>query len=123
MDISSIVTTLSSINPAAAGLGIMLALAGFVFYKAHNDVSSFNLKDMFIDPDTKLMSLTRFSQFIALAISSWGFIHLVLGNALTETYLSIYMGVYAVSGSASKFIAAYRNKGVDTQPDVVDNKG
>ncbi len=92
-------------------LGFAVLVLAFMLYKAHFADSTFDLKDLIVDSKTNRVSLNKFGQFIALAMSSWGFIYLALNGKLTEFYFMTYMAAWSGTAALNKAIAAYENKG------------
>lgn len=91
-------------------LGIVTALF-VIFYKVQHAPNDFDLKEILIDPDAgNKVSISRFGQLIALIISSWGFVYLVLHNQLTEMYFIGYLTVWTGSTLLSKGIATFKEK-------------
>jgi hypothetical protein len=58
------------------------------------------------------VSLTKFAQFGAFIISSWGFIHLVAYDKLTDWYYTAYM----VSWTGSQVMTYWISKRGETKP-------
>jgi multisubunit Na+/H+ antiporter MnhB subunit len=105
--ITSITMGNNQMNWILGAIAVALAIS---FYKAQKANNFFDLKEMFTDPDTKLTSLTRFGTFVALVVSSWGFVYLVTSNSLTEMYFTIYMSIWTGTNLISKGIAAMSKK-------------
>jgi hypothetical protein len=109
----TILLTITNSDKMPWVLGIIASLIAYFFHVAQKGENPFDFKEMFYDPDTKLTSLTRFGNFVALCISSWGFIYLVVHNQLTEFYFTGYMTVWASVNLISKGIAAVTSKKTD----------
>jgi len=92
-------------------LGLAVLVLGFMLYKAHFSDSTFDLKDLIVDSKTNRVSLNKFGQFIALVMSSWGFLYLALNGKLTEVYFTTYMAAWSGITALSKAITAYETKG------------
>lgn len=86
---------------------VVLFLTIFVLiillYRAQKYKTDFDLRDLIIDKDNGRVSLSRFGQFIALMVSTWGFITLTLNNGLTEWYYTSYMAVWAIAEGFRKW--------------------
>lgn len=54
-----------------------------------------------LDKDTTEPSLGRVGQFVALMVSTWGFIALTVADTLSEWYVTAYMLVWAGAQAAS----------------------
>jgi len=54
-----------------------------------------------LDKDTSEPSLGRVGQFVALLVSTWGFVALTVEGKLTEWYVTAYMLVWAGAQAAS----------------------
>lgn len=79
----------------AVTISILAILVGVTLLKWQNDVNnSFNLIHLLEGEDGKI-SLFRFGQATALAVSSWAFVILVQQGKLTEYYFYGYMGVWS----------------------------
>lgn len=84
---------MNELLPTAA-LSAILAVVGIVLYIWQRNQNAFDLKDMLVGADGKA-SLHKFGQATALVISSWGFITLVQGGKMTESYFIGYMTVWS----------------------------
>ena len=74
----------------------------------------FDLGEAFIDATGKT-SMGRVALFVALVVSSWGFIVLVVTERLTEWFFVAYLGAFVLNGVGSKL--ADKGKQDDTKPD------
>jgi hypothetical protein len=79
-----------------AGIGVLV--------HAQYTKDNFDLRSLIVDPTTKQPSIHQLGQCIALAISSWALIVLVLNGRLTEAYFTIYMTVWAGANSLDHFL-------------------
>lgn len=96
-------------------MGLMLVLlflvAARISQKASkNPANKFDLSEAFTDLNGKT-SMGRLAVFVALVVSTWALIALVMTGDLTEWFLSAYLGAFVVNGVASKFA----DKPKDTQ--------
>ena len=73
----------------------------------------FNLGEAFVDANGKT-SMSRVALFVALVISSWGFIVLVVTEHLTEWFFVAYLGAFVLNGVGSKLA----DKGKKDEPDA-----
>jgi len=72
---------------------------------------SFDLRALVVDPKTQQPSIHQLGQVIALIISSWGFIVLVLHGQLTEVYFTTYMVAWAGANALNTFISRKDDSG------------
>lgn len=84
-------------------VGLLVLL--FTMFRAQDHHPSFNLIDMIVGTDGKA-SLTKVAQFGSFVISSWGFIHLVAFDKLTDWYFTAYM----VSWTGSQVLTYWISK-------------
>lgn len=78
--------------------------------RASNDPQNkINIYDMLLGVDGK-MSLTKTAQFGSFAISTWGFVHLVVYNHLTEWYYTSYMVAWAGTQVLTYYISKSKNQ-------------
>lgn len=94
-----------SIDSMALILACAVLLGVWLAWRAtKNNTSQFNFEDLLIDSRTGKTSLYKVGQFIALALSSWGFVFLTLGGKLTEFYFGLYMATWASAPVANKWL-------------------
>lgn len=107
----------ANINFPAVILLVLLGFAFWAFRKAHNAPgNSFDLKDLFKDDQGRVSSM-RFSLLVAMAISSWAIMVMVLNNQLDPTAFIGYIAFWSGSAVASKFVEAYQAvKGAPQSP-------
>lgn len=86
-----------------------------LLYRAQKYKDNFDLRDLIIDKDNGRISLSRFGQFIALLVSTWGFITLTLNNGLTEWYYTSYMAVWAIAEGFRKWGKLQIGRGLDRE--------
>jgi hypothetical protein len=86
---------------------LLLILTSIVvlFIYAQFKTDRFDIRDVLIDPQTQKLSLHNLGQFIALIISSWGFIYQTLHNQLSEFLCGAYMCAWVGAVAANKFLA------------------
>lgn len=82
----------------------------FLLIKAQQSPISFELRDLLRSQVTGKVSLAKFGQFIALLVSTWGFIALTLNDKLTEWYFTSYMAVWAAAEGLRKWKETKENK-------------
>lgn len=89
------ISTLLNMDKLPLILVGLLIVACYLLYKAQTKPDSFDLRDLIVDSVTGKVSLNKFGQFVALALSSWGFIYLAVDGKLTEVYFTTYMVSWA----------------------------
>lgn len=72
-----------------------------------------DLRWLILDDNTGKPSIHKIGQGLALLVSTWGFVKLVLSGTLTEAYFTIYMGVWAGSTALNQYLS---NKLPSTAP-------
>lgn len=96
---------LKLIDPMAAVLACAVLAGVLLAWRAtRNQGSRFNFEDILLDSRTGRTSLSKVGQFIALSVSSWGFVFLTLAGKLSEWYFTTYMLAWAGANVASKWI-------------------
>lgn len=89
----------------ATTLACAAVVATWLAWRASKSTKSqFNFEDILLDSKTGRTSLYKVGQFIALALSSWGFVFLTLGDKLTEFYFGLYMATWASAPVANKWL-------------------
>ena len=93
------------IDKTIYGLTLLLlcTLASILAYKATHGGSRFDFGEAFIDADGKT-SMARICVFVALSVSTWGFVVLVQTGKLSEWYFTAYMGAFVLNGLGSKWL-------------------
>ena len=80
----------------------------WIFRKAQsNPTNGFDLTDMLKDENGKASSM-RLSVLVAMAISSWGLMTMILNNTLDPTAYIGYIAFWSGSAVAAKFVEAYQ---------------
>jgi hypothetical protein len=81
-------------NPMALFLLMifMIICAILVYTQIKHD--NFDLRYLISD-DQRRPSLHKIGQLTALIVSTWAFVYLVLHDKLTETFYTVYMGIWA----------------------------
>jgi len=82
-------------------VGCLLALGVLFYAQSKND--KFDLRYLILS-DNDRPSISKLGQLFSLLVSSWAFVYLVLHDKMTETYYTMYMGIYAATNVASKFL-------------------
>ena len=83
-------------------LGLLCLVAYRISYKASkNPDNKFNLGEAFTDATGKT-SMGRLALFVALVVSTWALIALVMTDELTEWFLTAYLGAFVLNGVGSK---------------------
>lgn len=67
---------------------------------------SVDLRWLILDDKTGRPSIHKVGQCLALLVSTWAFIKLVLADRFTTDYLLIYMGVWAGSTALNQWLAS-----------------
>lgn len=101
--------------PVILALGFLLL--AYMLYKAQLKRDKFDLRDLIIDPTTTKISLSKFSQLIALGVSAWAFVYLTLHDKLSEFYMTIFMTSWAGFNAIHKAIDTFGNKTTDVVED------
>ena len=73
-----------------------------------NKKDSLDLRYLIFD-DKRKPSINKIGQLMSLLISSWAFVYLVLHDKITETYYTMYMGIYAATTVANKLADRLKN--------------
>lgn len=87
-----------------------LLIVGWFVRQSMSENSKVSLQDIIVGNDGKA-SLTKIAQFGAFMISTWGFVHLVVYNNLTEWYYTSYMIAWAGTRVATYWINKKRPDG------------
>ena len=90
---------------------VILAAVARNATKCH--VNPFNLGQAFTDANGK-NSMARLSVFVALVLSSWALVVLVVTESLTEWFFAAYLGAFVINGVGSKL--ADKGKPQDANP-------
>jgi len=78
---------------------VFLLVLLFRLQKLHD---SFDLRDLIMENGK--VSLPKFAQFGAFLVSTWGFVHLVVSDHLTEWYYGSYMVAWCGANLANKWL-------------------
>lgn len=81
-----------------------LMIVWWFVQQSRSPESKIALQDIILGSDDKV-SLTKVAQFGAFMVSTWGFIHLVVYNNLTEWYYTSYMIAWAGTQLATYWIS------------------
>ena len=86
---------------------LLICIAGVTlsYFATRSKKFKFSLDDMFLDRYGKT-SMSKFSLFVALVVSTWGFVALVQNGNMSEWYMTAYIGAFVVNGLGSKFIGS-----------------
>lgn len=82
-------------------LGLLAAL-----WRLHRGPSNYDLVQLIAEPDGSRLSLSRIGQLVALGVSSWGFVSLVMADRLTEWYYGTYMIAWTGTAIATRILSA-----------------
>ena len=92
----SILNVLLFVTMAAA-----IVILGYMQFKR----DQLDLRWLILDDVSGKPSIHKIGQGLALLVSTWGFVKLVLAGTLTETYFTIYMGVWAGSTALNQYLS------------------
>lgn len=84
-------------------LMVLALIVTFVYLQLKDD--SIDLRWLIMERPNK-PSLSKIGQIVALLVSTWGFVVLVLKGQMTETYMLVYMGTW----TGSTMIHSYLSK-------------
>src|ERR1019366_6885394 len=101
-------------------MGVLLCLLVSLLYlmshrASKNPANPFNLGEAFVDATGKT-SMARLSVFVALIISSWAFVALVVTESLTESFFTAYLAGFVLNGIGSKFADKRKPQDANTNP-------
>jgi hypothetical protein len=85
---------------------LLVGAAGFLLallYAQHKD-DKFDLRNVLVDSTTDKVSLVKLGQFVALCVSTWGFVVLVQKDKLTEWYFAGYILSWVGANLGNKWI-------------------
>lgn len=92
-------------QPDYAVLLIVVSLLIWLIFSAQfNKKDGLDFRDLIRDTVSRTICLPKTAQLVALLLSSWGFITLVLQGKLSEEYFLVYMAVWAGSNVLNKWI-------------------
>jgi hypothetical protein len=95
---------------------LAIVILSILLWKAQVKKDSFDLRDLIVESKSHKVSLHKFGQFIALGISSWGFIYLTLNGKLTEMYFTTYMAAWSGIAALNNAIGVYERKNRQIDP-------
>jgi len=91
--------------------GLLTAVSIFQALRASRDpVQKFSIEDLFLDGKTGRASLSKLGQFMALCVSSWGFVFLTLNGTLTEWFYGTYMVAWSGTSLVHKWLDQQKGK-------------
>ena len=98
-----------------------LILLGFLIYWHLDEKTHFDVRDLMVDHQTKILSLNKIGQLFALLVSTWIIIHETRVGRLSEFLFTGYMAVWSGSSLLSKYLdnkrKAEENKyNIDEEP-------
>ena len=73
-----------------------------------------DLRWLLLDDKSGRPSIHKIGQLLALMVSTWGFVYQMTHNTFTETYLTVYMGVWAGVGAVNKLLDNKQPAGTTT---------
>lgn len=82
---------------------VVIIVLIYLLYSAQKKPDKFDLRDLIVEKETGRVSLSRFGQFVALLVSTWGFVALTLHDKLTEWYYASYMMIWAAAEGFRKW--------------------
>ena len=100
---------------------VVILVLTYLLYRAQTKEDKFDLRDLIVEKETGRVSLSRFGQFVALLVSTWGFVALTLHDKLTEWYYASYMMIWAAAEGFRKWGSLEIDKkkidkGVEAEP-------
>lgn len=109
----------SNLNLNLETIVLLLGSLAFILllYKWHSDEHvEFDIRHAFVDDKTGKTSLSKFGQFVALAISSWLIINETRQARLTEWLFIGYMVTWAGANSLNKYLKDKQTQPTEGQP-------
>jgi hypothetical protein len=91
-----------NLDTAVLIIGTLVVLVSAWLWQRRTD-NKFDLLDLISDETGKL-SLSKTGQFVALLVSTWGFVALTRAGNLTEWYFMAYMAAWAGANIARQVI-------------------
>jgi hypothetical protein len=88
-------------------MAVMLLMLLLIVYRiarhANNDPDNkFSFSEAFLDVNGKT-SMREVCVFVALVVSTWGFVAMVVTEGLTEFYFGTYIGAFVLNAIGGKF--------------------
>lgn len=84
-------------------LFLVIALLVWALGKAQAEDDKFDMRDLIVDKKSGRISVSRFSQVVALCVSTWSFVYQTLNHSLTEWYFTAYMAVWVSAEAIRKW--------------------
>lgn len=100
------------------GSTLFFIYAFYLLWTLHRNPNykNFNLTHLVMTDDLSRISGSRARILVAFIVASWGYIHLVLTEKLTEWYLAAYLAAFVADRISSRII----NKKEDTTENDTD---
>lgn len=98
-------------DPSIVALVLMTILVIAVVWSWHrNPNMPIDLSQVLVDSVTGKISVEKVAFMTALAISTWGFVTLILRNAMTEWFFTAYVGVFVLGRFGSQGLSVWKSK-------------
>lgn len=104
-------TWFENTDPSIVVLVLMSVLVIGVVWSWHRNAGmSFDLSQVLVDSVTGKISIEKVGFMVALAISTWGFVTLILRDKMTEWYFTAFLSVFALARLGSQGLAVWKTK-------------
>jgi hypothetical protein len=103
-----------SMDPTLVALVVMTVLVVATVVSWHRNKAGFDLTQVITDSTTGRVAVEKVGYMTALAISTWGFVALILHDKMTEAYAGLYMATFAAARFGSQWLAT--KKDIATAP-------
>lgn len=85
-------------------LFITLTACVFLLVAIQMKKDKLDLRYLILDDNNRKPSIHKLGQVLALLVSTWGFVYEIEHGTFTETYLTVYMGIWAGAGAVNKYL-------------------
>lgn len=97
-------------DPSIVALILMTLMIVMVVWSWHRDKSTdFDLRQVLVDSVTGKMAVEKVGYMVALAISTWGFVTLILRNGMSEWYFTAYIGAFVLARFGAQSLAVWKD--------------
>jgi hypothetical protein len=97
-------------------------IIGVLIYWHLDEKTRFDVRDLMVDHQTKILSLNKIGQLFALLVSTWIIIHETRVGRLTEFLFTGYMAVWSGSSLLSKYLDNKRKTDGNKYSDEEESK-
>jgi hypothetical protein len=104
-------------NPMAFILLVSVIFGVGVLWFIQSRKDSYDLRYLITDDKTKQPSIHKMGELIALFVSTWMVVYLTIQGRINENYFSMYMGIWAASQVANKWVSNRPGGGPDDHHD------